>query len=190
MTAFAFDPATAITIGRVTAPHGVRGDVRVELQTDYPERFEEGSTVWLDGAPRRISSVRWGNGRLYLRFDGVASRTEAEALAGATIQIPASQAVVEEGAYHLHQIVGLRVHAKDGAYLGTVADVLRTGANDVYVIEGEPGRLLVPAIADVVKEIDVRGGRIVVDLLEGLDWEQPKTAAQAARRRIARKRPG
>ena len=99
---------------------------------------------------------------------GVNSAEAAAALRGALLYVPTEQAVRPRGQHFWHEIEGLRVETEDGRGLGIVTEVMRTGANDVYVVDGAGGELLIPAIADVVREIDVRAGRIVVRLLPGL----------------------
>lgn len=85
------------------------------------------------------------------------------------MQIPLEEAVpLSEDEYYIYQIVGLEVWTSEGGYLGRVLKVLFTGANEVYVVEGERGEILVPAIEDVVKEVDLGGGRLIVEPLEGM----------------------
>jgi 16S rRNA processing protein RimM len=166
------DLQKAVTVGRIVAAHGLRGDVKVQPFTDFPERFDRGARLWLDGAPRRVEQSRWQGGSVFLRFEGVSSRTQAEELRGKELMLPEAEPIAEEGRYYLHDIVGLRVEDPAGETLGRVADVLSTGSNDVYVVRGERGELLLPAVDDVVKTIDVPGGRIVAELLEGLEFRQ------------------
>ena len=171
------DPQTAVCVGRVVGAHGLRGEVRVEPLTDFPERFEAGSVLWLDGAPRRVEASRWRGRSVYLKLDGASSRTEAAALRGKELMAPEPRPIEEAGRYYRHDVVGLRVEDEAGAALGRVADILVTGANDVYVVRGEQGELLLPAIEDVVREVDVAGGRLVVALLPGLEFVKPGKAS-------------
>jgi 16S rRNA processing protein RimM len=107
---------------------------------------------------------------LILRLAGLTDRDEAEALRGWLVQVPENEAwTLPEGRYYWHQIIGLRAVTADGRALGTVADILETGANDVYVVAREGGELLVPAIKDVVKEIAPERGELVVELLPGME---------------------
>jgi len=179
----AFDPQSAVCVGRIGAPHGLRGEVNVEPLTDFPERFDSGSRLWLDGAPRLVQGSRWRGRQVLLKLEGVDSRTEAEALRGKELMAPQAQPLAA-GRYYLHDVLGLRVEDEAGALLGRIEDVLSTGANDVYVVRGERGELLLPAIEDVVREVDVAGGRIVVALLPGLEFT--KAAAHKRSRRAPR----
>ncbi len=163
-------------MGRILRPHGVRGEVVVEVLTDFPEALPGKTvTINLEGAEtaperRRVDAVRWHRGRLLLRLAGLDDRAAVEGLRGALIQIDRSQAEpLAEGQYYHHQIVGLRAVTGDGQVLGRVTEVLETGANDVYVVETPEGdELLLPAIRSVVEKIDVQAGQMIVHLLEGL----------------------
>jgi 16S rRNA processing protein RimM len=99
----------------------------------------------------------------------VASVEAAEALRGSLLSLPESElAPLPEGEYYAHQIVGLEVFESDGAPLGKVVGLFPTGSNDVYVVDGPRGELLLPAIDDVILEVDVPGGKMVVSLMDGL----------------------
>jgi 16S rRNA processing protein RimM len=167
-----YDSTSAVSIGRVVAAHGLRGEVKVEPLTDFPERFERGSRLWLAGTERAVQSSRWRGRHVYLKLEGVETRDAAEALRGGELRA-APRPLAGADRYYLHDIIGLRVEDAKGEALGKVADVLSTGANDVYVVRSERGELLLPAIEDVVREIDVAGGRIVVEVLPGLEFQAP-----------------
>lgn len=164
-----------MTVGRVLRPHGVRGEVVLEVLTDFPDSLL-GKTVYAAatagerGSAHEIASLRWHRGRLLIRFAGSLDRDSADAYRGLLVQVDASQAEpLAEGQYYHHQIIGLRAVGDEGEPLGPIVKILETGANDVYVIETpNGGELLLPAISTVVKKIDVAAGEIVVHLLEGL----------------------
>ena len=184
------DPRTAVSVGRVRAPHGIRGEVKVESLTDFPERFAPGSRLWLRGRPATIEASRWQSRTLFLKLEGVDDRETAESLRGADLQAPAPTAL-EEGRYYQHEIIGLEVRDKHGAELGRVAEIISTGSNDVYVVRGRRGELLLPAIEDVVVAVDLARGQIVVELMEGLDYTPVKRApASRASRRAGGNEPG
>ena len=161
-----------LAIGRVIKPHGVTGEVRVQLLTDLPERFEWLEYVYVgEQKPRRIpvESVRFHREFVLLKLAGYPTRDEAELLRGELLQVPEEEAIpLEEGEYFLYQLVGLEVLTEDGQFLGRLTEVLETGANNVFVIDGPQGQYLVPDIPDVVREIDVEGGRLVIRPLPGL----------------------
>jgi 16S rRNA processing protein RimM len=143
--------------------------------TDYPERISKLETLFLgpDYVPHRLLGVRGHRGALLLRLEGVTSRETAERYRAMLIHISIDDAIpLEEGEHYLFQLVGLQVVTEKGRELGTLVDVLETGANDVYVIDGPAGEVLLPAIPEVIREVDVVAGRIVVHLLDGLLEDQ------------------
>ena len=165
----ALDPKTAVTIGRITSIHGIKGELRVMPLTDFPERFAAGAEVWLDGAPVRVRRGRQHGREMIVALEGIETRDAAEALRGKELLAP-SPLELDEGVFYQHDIIGLRAETPEGEALGLVAEVISTGANDVYVVRGERGELLLPAIEDVVREIDVANGRVIVELMPGLEF--------------------
>ncbi len=158
-------------MGRVLAPHGIRGEFRVALMTDFPERFHRTCELYVgeEEHPRTLEGVRLHKEQALLKFAGLDSRTAAEELRGQLLYVPAKDAVqLPEGTYFLEQVLGLEVKTRDGALLGRVAEILRTGSNDVYVVRGPEGELLLPAIHEVILDIDLTVGVMTVELLEGL----------------------
>ena len=161
-------------VGRVQRPWGLRGELKVRPFTDFPQRFEPGARVFLAGEPRVVAASHWRSGSVYVRFDSVSNVTDAEALRGELLEVPEEERpAFTDGEYYIDEIEGCSVNTESGERLGTVREVLRPGANDVYVV-ARPGRrdLLVPAIADVIRHIDIAARRIVVDLPDGLDPEE------------------
>ena len=167
-------PEGYLAVGLITSAHGLRGEVKVELHTDFPERFAPGIDVYLGEELEKatISASRPHQGQLLLQFEGYESRVAADLLRGLWIFIPDDEAVeLEEDTYFVHDIIGLSVQTAGGKLLGTLSEVLFTGANEVYVVAtpDEPSReILLPAIADVIKEVDLENGILTVELLPGL----------------------
>ncbi len=158
-----------VVVGRVLGPWGVRGDVRVEPQSDSPERFAPGSRVYLDGSETAVASSRPHRGGLVVRFESVPDRTAAETLKGAMLTVPRDRVgPLPDGSYYYFQVIGLRVRTDVGEELGEVREVLATGSNDVYVVRGPAGERLVPALNDVVLDVDLDVGQMTVRLPEGL----------------------
>ncbi len=160
-----------LVIGKIVAPWGVKGEVKVAIETDFPERFNRLKRVYL--GEKAVSCVlekaRLHKGHALLKLGGCDDRNAAEKLRGQLVQIPIEEAMpLGEDEYYVYQIVGLDVWTTEGEHLGRVSEVLFTGANDVYVVQGERGEVLIPAIEDVVLEVDLAGGRLIVELLEGL----------------------
>lgn len=165
-----------VTIGRVTAPHGVRGEVRVLPMTDFPERFDGLRKIFLasrqEREARTIEAVRWHKQFVLIKFEGINFRDEAANLRGRLVQVPLEEAhPLPPDTHYVFQLVGMEVFTREGRRLGVVKDVLSTGANDVYVVErAEDGsELLVPALHHVVLDIDGEKRRIEVQLLPGLE---------------------
>ncbi len=165
-----------LAVGRILRPHGIRGEVRVGVVTDFPERLGEHTDFYLarpesPELARRYSveNLRWHRDVLLLKLRGCDDRNAAEELRGLLVQIPIEDAVpLEEGEYYHYQLIGVRVETADGEWLGQIAEVLKTGANDVYVVRGPRGEVLLPAVADVVLELDLDAERMVIHPLPGM----------------------
>lgn len=158
-----------LVVGKVVAPWGTRGELKMAILTDFPDRFRELKRVYLGDEPWMLEGHRRHGRWIILKVEGCADRNSAEKLRGELVQIPQEEAVrLSEDEYYIYQIVGLEVWTREGEHLGRVSEVLFTGANEVYVVEGERGQILVPAIEDAVKEVDLEGGRLVVEPLEGM----------------------
>jgi 16S rRNA processing protein RimM len=166
------DDDSLIIIGKIVAPHGVRGDVRVVPLTDFPDRFHQLKKVLLDdGTTLAVKDVRAYQQQFLLKFEGFDDRTAVDPLKGKLLKVTKDQLVkLPEGHYFIFDIIGLDVFDEAGAPLGRVTDVLATGSNDVYITEKEGAKpLLIPAIKDVVKLIDVPARRMIVKIQE--EWE-------------------
>lgn len=161
-----------IVIGEITKPHGVRGEVRVKTHTDDPERFTWLEQVYVGEISQRLMAVekaRVTHNTVLLKLTAVNDRTAAEALRGEWLMVPEEEALpLEEGEYFLFQLKGLAVSTVDGELLGTLVNVIETGANHVFVVQGEDGELLLPDIDEVIQDIDFANGRMTVKLLPGL----------------------
>jgi 16S rRNA processing protein RimM len=166
-----------LTVGRIARPHGVHGEVVVEVRTDEPEeRYAVGTELITDappGVPGRltVAARRPHQGRLIVTFDGVAARDAAEALRGVLLQVDSAQVAPpsDPEEFHDHQLVGLDVVTPAGERLGDVVRIDHAPAADLLVVERGDGRtLLVPFVAAMVPEVDLAGGRIVVDPPPGL----------------------
>jgi 16S rRNA processing protein RimM len=179
-------PEGFMAVGMITSAHGLRGEVKVELHTDFPDRFAPGVEVYLGEELEKatIRAARPHQGQLLMQFHGTDTREDADALRGLWLFIPDDEAVeLEEDTYFVHDIIGLSVQTTGGTLLGTVKEVLFTGANEVYVVATptEPSReILLPAIADVVKEVNLAEGILTVELLPGLVEDAVLDAADDA----------
>lgn len=160
-------------VGVVGAPHGVRGEVKVHPRTDVVDRFRKGSRLLCDGVGELvIASVRGAADVPIVRFEGHATRTDAERVRGRNLRVPRAEARrAAKGGYLWADLLGLRAETADGTTLGLVSEVIRAGETDVLVVRAEGSREehLFPAIASVVREVDIAGGRIVVMPQETLE---------------------
>ncbi|CCO08477.1 ribosome maturation factor RimM [Desulforamulus hydrothermalis] len=163
-----------ITVGEIVNTQGHRGEVRVLPATDFPERFAVNKKLILFLNNQRscltIEKVWQHKQFIILKFAEITDMTAAEKLKGGLLQVtPEELMPLPEDRYYIFQIIGLKVIDKEVGELGQVVQVLQTGANDVYVVKPPQGKeILIPAIKSVVKKIDVSGGRMEVELPEGL----------------------
>jgi 16S rRNA processing protein RimM len=165
-----------VSVGYIRRAHGVGGYVLTESLTDNPTRFETLSEVFVEiGGQRALyqlekcsaASKGW-----LVKFKGVDDRNQAETLTGGYLQIEIDKLPeLQEGSYYLFDLVGMSVYTTSGEHLGEITDIQQYPANDVYIVEGESGKLLLPAIRDVVKNVDMKNKRMEVELLSGLEFE-------------------
>lgn len=159
-----------VQVGRVLGAHGLRGLVRVLPLTDVPDRHRTLKQVMVRTArTQQLLTIERaapaGKGLWLVKFEGLDDRTAAEKLKGAELFVSDDDLPpLPEGQYYIHQIVGLQVRTVEGRDLGPVTEVLHTGANDVYVT----GAGLLPATDEVIKEIDLPAGTMLVDPLPGM----------------------
>lgn len=162
-----------ITIGKILAPHGVKGEVRVLPLTDFPERFATMRRAFLEtGQAVEVEAARFHKRWVLLKLRGFDTMTAVEPLRGLYLQVDrADAAPLPPGHYYIFDIIGMTVYTDTGERLGVVTDILATGSNDVYVVEKAPGAkpLLIPAIKDVVRRIDTAGKTMTVTLLADFD---------------------
>lgn len=161
-----------MVIGQVLKPHGVRGEMRVRVITDLPQRFTWLETVYLGlEKPRQVvvEGVRFHQEVVLLKLAGYDDRETAAELRGEWLQVPESEAIpLEEGEYFLYQLEGLNVVSDEGETLGVLVQVLETGANNVFIVRGPGGELLLPDTEEVVLDIDFEQKQMRVHLLPGL----------------------
>ncbi len=163
-----------IEAGAIVRPHGIRGEIAVDLKSDLLDLMTEGMKVRLttpkgEESRPEVERARAHKGRLVIKFKGVDSRNEAETLRDRALWLTREQVgELPEGRYFVEDILGLSVHSESGECLGRVEEVLSMPASDIYVVRGASGEILLPVVDEVVKEVDLEGGRIVVHLIEGL----------------------
>lgn len=170
-----------VIVAEIAAPFGLRGAVKANIQTDFPDRFDRMEEAYLAppdaplNAPREryaLLSARVQNDKqVVLRFEGITKNEQAEKLRGYTVAVPRTEVVpLPEGEYYIFQIIGLEVYTTEGEYIGKVVNVEKLTANDIYVVRGPKSSkdLLLPAIKDVIKTIDLDSNRMTIEWMEGL----------------------
>lgn len=177
-----------VMVGEVGRPHGLRGQVTVRPFTDFPdERFCEGATVWAGGNGRQprlltIADARWHGRRLLLRFDGIASLDDVEALGRVQLRVEADRLQrLPDGQFYHHELVGCTVVTLSGEQVGSVTGVEDAGTSSLTV-RTATGELLVPLAETICVEIDVRARQITIDPPEGLLEVNRATTGRRRRR--------
>lgn len=165
-----------VVIGRLLRPHGVHGEILMEAFTDFPERIQKGKIVYIgeDFLPVTIRSYRMQLNQFIISLDGFYDRDEIGRFRNQIVFIRVDDIPpLEPGEYYHHQVLGLQVIDASGSDLGSVTDILETGANDVLVITTQRGdQILLPFIDSVILEVDLARSLIQVDLLPGLISEE------------------
>jgi len=166
-----------LILGEVLRPHGIRGELRVRILTAHPDHLSELETVYLGRDPMkstatvyRVEHIRMHQAYALLKLKGIDDRDQADRLRTLYVMAALEDAVpLEDDEFYLYQLIGMAVETVDGEKLGTVAEVLETGANEVYIIDSPKyGELLVPVLDDVVLKIDTDASLIIVKLPDGL----------------------
>jgi 16S rRNA processing protein RimM len=169
------EPGPTLVVGRILKAHGLRGEVSVEVRSDDPDRFAEGSTVFLeDGHPLTVAHARPHGARLLVTFAEASDRTAADRLRARLLVVPESWAPdLPEGEYWPFQLQGCEVVTETGRPLGVLTEVIPNPANDLWVARSGDTETLVPAIRQVVVSVDVVAKRIVVREIPGLTSPEP-----------------
>ena len=163
-----------LQVGIITSTHGVRGEVKVYPTTDDPRRFRRLKEVVLDTGREKlnleIEGVKFFKQFVILKFKGLDNINDIEKYRQKSLYVTRKNAVrLQRDEYFIADLIGLKVQDEDGTELGTVKDVIETGANDVYEVEMPDGRsLLLPAIKQCILNVDVENGMMQVHVLEGL----------------------
>ncbi|MEM8856784.1 MAG: ribosome maturation factor RimM [Chloroflexota bacterium] len=176
MSTTSSDQPAFLIIGEITKPHGVRGEVRVEVLTENPERYKELEEVYIaknerqTPQPIKLETVRFHQGKALVKLEGYNYRDEVEKLRKWLIFIPADQAIpLEDGEFFYYQLIGMQVVSDEQERLGQVVDIIQTGANDVFVVaHPEKGEILIPDTEEVVTDIDGDARLITVHIIPGL----------------------
>ena len=161
-----------LAVGRIVKTHGVKGQVEIYVLTDKPQRFKAGATFKL--IPPRpeigdltLEEVRYKKDRVLARLVNIGDLESARALIGTDLVVPVSEGDKPDHSHWHHDIIGCAVDTVTGDRLGCVSEIIRTGANDVYVVDGDR-EYLIPATKEVIKSIDIENRVIVIAPLPGL----------------------
>lgn len=158
-----------IAIGRILAPWGVNGKLKVKVLTDFPERFTPGARVYIKQQAMTVGEVAWHKGMALVKIETVEDIKKATNLVGEDIEIQVGQLrPLPEGSYYHFELVGLTVFTATGKRLGRITGVLSMAGNDNYVVKGEGGEILIPAVADVIKAIDLEKRTMTIEAIPGL----------------------
>ncbi len=161
-----------VVIGKFRKPHGIRGEVRMTVLTDFPDLIKKGQTVYVGEKYQayKIRNIRWHGGDLLVSLEELPDRTAVEIFRNITVymknqDIPAPA----EGEFYLHQLIGIDIVTDQDINLGKLKEVILTGANDVYLVDSPEGKeILLPATEEVVLNIDLEKRKMLVHIIPGL----------------------
>lgn len=153
-----------MSVGQITKPHGVRGEVKVFSLTDSLERFRELDRVYIDDKEVKITSVKLQKDRAILKIEGIDSIEEADLYRNKYLQVKREDAIkLPEGSYYVADLMDCYVYDTDGEELGKVYDVISTGSNDVYWVKSEGKEdVLIPVLKTIVEEVDIENNKIII----------------------------
>lgn len=159
-----------IKVGKIINVVGLKGELKVYHYSDYKERFEELSKVYIENMEYKITGVRYMKEIVILKLKGVNERTEAEKLKGKEIFFNKDEArILPEGSFYITEIIGLNVEDEKGNRIGIVSDVIQNTSQDLYEIEKEDkSKFLIPAVEEFILNIDLTTMTMRVKLIEGL----------------------
>lgn len=160
-----------LSVGFLRRPHGVKGEIVMDLHTDFPERMKEGRKVFIgeDHKPMTLTNVRPHQKGLLVKFTDVDTPEDAGLFRNQWVYVLTKDVPLPEGQYYKYKLLGLKVVDEDDNPLGELVEILETGANDVYVVRDDSGKeMLLPNIPSVIMDLDLGRGFLKVHLLEGL----------------------
>ena len=163
-----------LEIGQIVNTHGIKGEIKVTPFTNDITRFDDLKEVYVKSKKEsklyKVEGVRYHKNMVLIKLEGINTPEQADLLRNAYLEVDREHAVpLEEGTYYIVDLIGLEVYTEEGKLLGKVDDIYNTGANDIYVIKDELGKqILLPAIRDVIKQIDMENRKMIVRLISGL----------------------
>lgn len=166
-----------LLLGEILRPHGIRGELRMRVMTDYPDQIATREYIYLGDDPNantakpyQVQQLRMHKGYALLKLKDIDDRNHAELLRNLLVMVHINDAVpLEEDEVYLFQLIGLTARTEDGEVLGIISDVLETGANDVYVVQGQAyGEVLIPVTEETIISTNTERGEVLVALPDGL----------------------
>lgn len=163
-----------LEIGQIVNTFGIKGMVKVKPFTDNIERFDELEKVYIENKKGKkeyeIEEVKYHKNMVLIKFKGIENPEDANLLRESYLLVDrANEKPLEEGTYYIVDMIGLDVYTDENEFLGKLEDIFNTGSNDIYVVKNELGKqILLPAIDDVLKEIDMENEKVIVHLIPGL----------------------
>ncbi len=164
------DDPEPVNVAMVLGSQGTSGEIRVKSYTDVPTRFNPGQKLYIDQVPYRITDYSPARkDQVVLKLEGIDTLAAAQGLSGQWLTSPAQDSPeLSAGEFFHFQLLGLQVRTEEGEELGTLREIIQTGSNDVYRIEKDGRELLLPAISQVIRRVDLSAGVMIVKLLEGM----------------------
>lgn len=163
-----------IKVGKIVNTHGIKGCVKCIPLTDDMERFDELEYIYTekDNVKRKIKDAWSRKGTVYLSLEGIEDMDAAESFRDTYISILEDQLrVLPKDTYYLFELEGMEVYSTEDVYIGKIETIYQTGANDVYEVKNKNNTYLIPAIKDVVKDVNIKNRKIVINVIEGLlEW--------------------
>ena len=163
-----------LEVGQIVNTFGIKGEVKVTPFTDDINRFDDLKKVYVKTRKQeklyKVENARYHKNMVLLKLEGIENPEQAEILKNAFLEIDREDAIpLEEGQYFIVDLIGLEVYTEEGKLLGKVDDIYNAGANDIYVIKDELGKqILLPGIEEVIKQVELENGKIIVHLIPGL----------------------
>ena len=156
-------------VGKIVNTFGIKGEVKVALYTENINNFKKGNKIYVNNKEMQVEHSRLQKNMLILKLKGVDNMTDAEDLRDSIITVERNKKELPSGTYYIADLIGLDVYTDEGNLLGKIIDIYNTGANDIYTVKTFEGKeVLLPAIKDVVKQVDLQNEKIIVHILKGL----------------------
>lgn len=159
-----------LEIGQIVNTHGIRGEVKIQPWCDDPDVFSELDYLYIDGEKYQLLKARLHKNCVLAVLDGVDTIEKAELFKNKIVTVDRDQlGDLPDGTYYIADLEGLKVETDEGEYLGDIQEVIHTGSNDVYLLKSDRKKpIMIPVIPDVVKEVNIEEGYVIVHLLKGL----------------------